>query len=65
MQAMAMYSLNNFNEIKVLEKIDSTINHNETAARNSLAHQVKIKQDSWLFKIFDKTEIEVNSYHNF
>ena len=38
MQAMAMYSLNNFNEIKVLEKIDSTINHNETAARNSLAH---------------------------
>lgn len=65
MQAMAMYSLNNFNEIKVLEKIDSTINHNGTAARNSLVHQVKIKQDSWLFKIFDKTEIEVNSYHNF
>ena len=44
MQAMAMYSLNNFNEIKVLEKIDSTINHNETAARNSLAHQVKINR---------------------
>lgn len=69
MQAMAMYSLNEKKEANVLTKINSSIEHDYSITKenkNLLAHDIYLtNNDNWLYKIYQKDIIPVNSYHNF
>ena len=52
-------------DYKVEEKLEinsSNINHN---SKNKYVHSIFIKEDSLLYKIIGKKEIEVNSRHNY
>ncbi len=58
---LGMQIMSNYKKEFKLEKINSSINHYDT--NKKYCHQVKIKKDSLLYKIIDKEQIEVNSYH--
>lgn len=61
---LSMQMMSCYKEDIVLEKNESEINHKQEDD-NVLTHKVKIKKNSKLFKILDKDEIMVNSFHNF
>lgn len=69
MQAIAMYSLNKKVEKEVLEKIAEPNFHNDNVTksnRDKIAHKAQIiKKESYFYKILEKEEIEVNSFHKY
>ena len=58
MQVMSFYK-----EKIELNDINSNINHYPNDDINQIAHEVQIDKNSKLFKILNKEEISVNSYH--
>ncbi len=68
MQTLAMYSVNIEKEKRIIKEIDTGFNHwpIELLRDNneSLAHFDYVKEGSKLYKIFNSSEIEVNSVHN-
>lgn len=61
---LSMQMMSCYNEEVYLEKNDTEINHNQKND-DVLTHKVYIGEDSKLFQILGKTEIMVNSYHNY
>lgn len=58
---LGMQIMSNYKKDFRIEKINSNINHHELDKK--YCHKVKIKKNSLLYKIVEKEEIEVNSYH--
>lgn len=48
-----------------LEKIESTINHNQGSNDDLLSHSVKLNTSSKLYNIIGSEEFMVNSFHNY
>ncbi len=59
MQLMSCYKQRFF-----VDRNESDINHKQDDD-NVLSHKVIINKDSYLYKIFEKDEIMVNSFHNY
>lgn len=59
---LGMQVLANYNRDNELSSIDSSINHTQ-AEEDLYCHKVEIAQDSLLYHIIGKEEIEVNSFH--
>ena len=60
---LGMQLLSNYKRKFLVELIESDINHNNKDDDTTLAHMIKIKKDTLLYKIIGKEEIMVNSYH--
>lgn len=69
MQAIAMYSLGEQQESKVLTKIDSSYKHDINITKenkNITLHEIYLlNKNNWLYKILQKDSFLVNSYHNY
>lgn len=61
---LGMQLMSCYNEEKIIEKNNTKINHRQKN-RSELTHKVMIKEDSKLFSILGKTEIMVNSFHDY
>ena len=62
---LGMQLLSNYKRDFLVELIESDINHNYKDDDTTLAHKIKIKKDTLLYKIIGEEEIMVNSYHRF
>lgn len=60
MQLLSCYNNKDIN----LYKIDSKINHNQSSNDTNFSHKINIKNNSLLYSIIKKDEINVNSFHN-
>ncbi len=69
MQALAMYSLKENHETKVLQMIAKPHKHNyeiTKQTKDKLGHKVKIiDKESQMYQIFQKEVLDVNSFHNY
>ena len=61
---LGMQLLGSYKKDFYAEKNDSSIDHCQVSY-DTLTHKVNIKKDSILFRILQKDEIMVNSYHNY
>ena len=62
---LGMQLLSNYKRNFKVEEIISNINHNYKDDDTKLAHKVRINKDTLLYRILEKDEIMVNSYHRF
>lgn len=58
---LGMQIMSNYKKEFRIEKIDSNINHHDLSKK--YCHKVKIEKNSLLYKIVEKEELNVNSYH--
>lgn len=59
---LGMQILANYNKENEIKEIDSSINHLQNE-KDLYCHRVKIVKNSLLYKILEKDELEVNSFH--
>ena len=62
---LGMQLLSNYKRDFKVELNESSINHNYKDDDTRLAHKIKIKKDTLLYKILGQDEIFVNSYHKY
>ena len=62
---LGMQLLSNYKRDFLVELIESDVNHNYKDDDTMLAHKIKIEKNTLLYKIIEKDEIMVNSYHRY